>query len=73
MSSSDEDVIRRPARGPGAGHQPSSPSGSEGSNGPAVRDQSPVGSDAPNMNGDDDDADLFGSEGSDAGLDHEYD
>lgn len=32
-----------------------------------------MGSDAPNMNGDDDDADLFGSEGSDAGMDHEYD
>ena len=32
-----------------------------------------MGSDAPNMNDDDVDADLFGSEGSDAGLDHEYD
>ncbi|PLB34610.1 Paf1-complex subunit LEO1 [Aspergillus candidus] len=71
MSSSDEGVVRRPARGPGAGHQPPSPSGSERSNGPAARDQSPMGSDAPNMNGDDDDADLFGSEGSDAGMDHD--
>ncbi|KAL3489770.1 Leo1-like protein-domain-containing protein [Aspergillus germanicus] len=60
MSSSDEDVIQRPARG-GRG-QAESDAGSE----PA----SPApGSDAGNLNfDDDDDADLFGSDGSDAGF-----
>ncbi|KAI9928540.1 hypothetical protein ASPWEDRAFT_106629 [Aspergillus wentii DTO 134E9] len=65
MSSSDEDAVRRPGRG--AGRQ--SPSGSERSNTPAERNQSPVGSDAGNMNVDDD-ADLFGSDGSDGGLEN---
>jgi RNA polymerase-associated protein LEO1 len=60
MSSSDEDVIQRPARG-GRG-QAESDAGSE----PA----SPApGSDAGNLNfDDDDDADLFGSDGSDPGF-----
>ncbi|RAL09306.1 Paf1-complex subunit LEO1 [Aspergillus homomorphus CBS 101889] len=54
MSSSDEDVVRRPGRSAGAG-QPGSPSGSE------------LGSDTGNMNSYND-ADLFGSDASDAGL-----
>ncbi|KAF9887463.1 hypothetical protein FE257_010180 [Aspergillus nanangensis] len=69
MSSSDEDIVRRPGRGTGAGH-PASRSGSERSD-PASRDQSPVASDAGNMmnaDADDDVADLFGSDGSDAGF-----
>ncbi|EAW07912.1 Paf1-complex subunit LEO1 [Aspergillus clavatus NRRL 1] len=66
MSSSDEDVVRRPARATAA-DQPGSPIGSDRSNTPAVRDQSPFGSDAGNLNGDDD-ADLFGSDGSDGGF-----
>lgn len=76
MSSSDEEVVRRPGRSAGAG-QPASPSGSEQRsehNGSAARDQSPVASDTGNMNMDDDDADLFGSDGSDGGFgnDTEY-
>ncbi|KAG2414106.1 hypothetical protein HFD88_003297 [Aspergillus terreus] len=70
MSSSDEEVVRRPGRSAGAG-QPASPSGSEQRsehNGSAARDQSPVASDTGNMNMDDDDADLFGSDGSDGGF-----
>ncbi|PLB44035.1 hypothetical protein P170DRAFT_418597 [Aspergillus steynii IBT 23096] len=70
MSSSDEDVVRRPGRSSGAG-QPASPSGSERSN-PAARLESPAGSDAGNMNGDDD-ADLFGSDGSDGGFGNDDD
>lgn len=71
MSSSDEDVIRRPGRSTGAG-QPGSPSASEHSEAPA-RSQSPAGSDAGNANGYDD-ADLFGSDASDGGFgdDNEY-
>jgi RNA polymerase-associated protein LEO1 len=59
MSSSDEDVIQRPARG-GRG-QAQSDAGSE------LASPAP-GSDAGNLNFDDDDADLFGSDGSDAGF-----
>lgn len=72
MSSSDEDVVRRPGRSAGAG-QPGSPSASEHSEAPA-RSQSPAGSDAGNANGYDD-ADLFGSDASDGGFgdDNEYD
>ncbi|PYH82107.1 hypothetical protein BO82DRAFT_309246 [Aspergillus uvarum CBS 121591] len=54
MSSSDEDVVRRPVRG-AAADRPGSPSGSE------------LGSDAGNMNNYDD-ADLFGSDASDGGF-----
>ncbi|KKK17766.1 hypothetical protein P175DRAFT_0498950 [Aspergillus ochraceoroseus IBT 24754] len=65
MSSSDEDVVRRPGRSGGGGlSQPESEAGSP----------SPVASDAGNMNGvDDDDADLFGSDGSDGGFDQDND
>ncbi|KAL4877201.1 Leo1-like protein-domain-containing protein [Aspergillus karnatakaensis] len=65
MSSSDEDVIRRPARS-GAG-QALSDAGSE--------PRSPVNAfDAGDPNGaDDDDADLFGSDGSEGGLDQDAD
>lgn len=70
MSSSDEDVVRRPGRTSGAG-QPASPSASERSN-PAAAPESPAHSDAGNVNGDDDDdADLFGSDGSDGGFGNE--
>ncbi|PYH32748.1 Paf1-complex subunit LEO1 [Aspergillus neoniger CBS 115656] len=65
MSSSDEDVVRRPGRSTGA-VQPGSPSASEHSEAPA-RSQSPAGSDADNANGYDD-ADLFGSDASDGGF-----
>ncbi|KAI3046139.1 hypothetical protein CBS147352_7352 [Aspergillus niger] len=65
MSSSDEDVVRRPGRSAGAG-QPGSPSASEHSEAPA-RSQSPAGSDAGNADGYDD-ADLFGSDASDGGF-----
>ncbi|KAH8425719.1 Paf1-complex subunit LEO1 [Aspergillus melleus] len=71
MSSSDEDVVRRPGRSSGAG-QPASPSGSERSN-PAAAPESPAGLDAGNLNGDDDDADLFGSDGSDGGFGNDDD
>ncbi|KAL2872193.1 Paf1-complex subunit LEO1 [Aspergillus lucknowensis] len=66
MSSSDEeDVIRRPARG-GGGQALSSAGSDLGS--PAAA------SDADNMNGlDNDDADLFGSDGSDGGFDQDTD
>ncbi|KAL4888401.1 Leo1-like protein-domain-containing protein [Aspergillus ambiguus] len=69
MDSSDEEVVRRPGRGAGAG-QPGSPSGSEqrSEHESVAREQSPVASDPGNMNLDDDDADLFGSEGSDGGF-----
>ncbi|KAL5366559.1 Leo1-like protein-domain-containing protein [Aspergillus floccosus] len=70
MSSSDEEVVRRPGRSAGTG-QPASPSGSEQRsehNESTARDQSPVASDTGNMNMDDDDADLFGSDGSDGGF-----
>lgn len=72
MSSSDEDIVRRPGRGSGAG-QPASPSGSEHSNPATARNGSPVGAD-PDILNDDDDADLFGSDGSEGGFgnDNEY-
>ncbi|KAA8652214.1 hypothetical protein EYZ11_012754 [Aspergillus tanneri] len=66
MSSSDEDVVRRPGRSTGAG-QPKSPSGSEHDNSLVAGHSSPAGSYAGNVNGDDD-ADLFGSDASDGGL-----
>ncbi|PKX94450.1 Paf1-complex subunit LEO1 [Aspergillus novofumigatus IBT 16806] len=69
MSSSDEDVVRRPGRTTAA-DRAESPGGSEHSNTPAARDPSPFGSDAGNMNGDDD-ADLFGSDGSEGGFGNE--
>jgi RNA polymerase-associated protein LEO1 len=69
MSSSDEDVVRRPGRTTAA-DRAESPVGSEHSNTPAARDLSPFGSDAENMNGDDD-ADLFGSDGSEGGFGNE--
>lgn len=64
MSSSDEDVVRRPAR-TGAGQALSEAGSAPGSPAPM--------SDAGNMNGaDDDDADLFGSDGgSDGGFDQD--
>ncbi|KAL2802797.1 Leo1-like protein-domain-containing protein [Aspergillus granulosus] len=64
MSSSDEDVIQRPARsGRGQAH---SDAGSEPAS-PAPE------SDTGNMKFDDDDADLFGSDGSDAGFGQDND
>lgn len=66
MSSSDEEVVRRPGRSTDASRV-QSPSASERSaNGHA---ESPLGSDRLN---DDDDADLFGSDG-DGDLEEEYD
>lgn len=65
MSSSDEDIVRRPGRSSGSG-QPASPSGSEHSNPATARIGSPVGAD-PDILNDDDDADLFGSDGSEGG------
>lgn len=72
MSSSDEGIVRRPGRNSGAG-QPASPSGSEQSNPATARNGSPVGAD-PDILNDDDDADLFGSDGSEGGFgnDNEY-
>lgn len=65
MSSSDEEVVRRPGR---AGRD-QSPAGSEHSNAPAADN----GMDLDNINGDDDDADLFGSDGDEGGFgDDEY-
>lgn len=65
MSSSDEEVVRRHGR-PG---REQSPAGSEHSNAPVADN----GMDLDNINGDDDDADLFGSDGSEGGLgDDEY-
>ncbi|KAL4914208.1 Leo1-like protein-domain-containing protein [Aspergillus aurantiobrunneus] len=65
MSSSDEDVVRRPARS-GAGQALSEAGSAPGS--PAAA------SDAENKNGvDDDDADLFGSDGSEGGFDQDTD
>ncbi|KAF4268557.1 hypothetical protein CNMCM8057_008509 [Aspergillus fumigatus] len=69
MSSSDEDVVRRPGRSMAA-DRAESPVGSEQSNNAAARHSSPFGSDAGNMNGDDD-ADLFGSDGSEGGFGNE--
>ncbi|KAE8145916.1 Leo1-like protein-domain-containing protein [Aspergillus avenaceus] len=66
MSSSDEDVVRRPGRGTGAGQSTSSPR-SVHSNTPIARHDSPARPDSRNMN-DDDDADLFGSDGSEDGF-----
>ncbi|KAL4814038.1 Leo1-like protein-domain-containing protein [Aspergillus spinulosporus] len=66
MSSSDEeDVVRRPARS-GAGQALGSAESAPGSPVPAVDDG--------NMSGaDDDDADLFGSDGSEGGFDQDTD
>ncbi|KAL2831991.1 Leo1-like protein-domain-containing protein [Aspergillus cavernicola] len=65
MSSSDEDVVRRPARS-GAGQTLSNAGSEPGS--PAIA------SDAGNMNGiDDHDADLFGSDGSEGGFNQDTD
>lgn len=65
MSSSDEEVVRRPGRS----SREQSPAGSEHSNAPVADN----GMDLDNINGDDDDADLFGSDGSEGGLgDDEY-
>ena len=65
MSSSDEEVVRRPGR---AGRD-QSPAGSEHSNAPVADN----GMDLDNIDGDDDDADLFGSDGDEGGLgDDEY-
>jgi RNA polymerase-associated protein LEO1 len=64
MSSSDEeDVVRRPARS-GAGQALGSTESAPGSPVPAI--------DAGNMSGaEDDDADLFGSDGSEGGFDQD--
>ncbi|GIK02694.1 hypothetical protein Aspvir_006753 [Aspergillus viridinutans] len=69
MSSSDEDVVRRPGRATAA-DRADSPVSSERSNTPTARDPSPFKSDAGNLNGDDD-ADLFGSDGSEGGFDND--
>ncbi|KAE8321998.1 Leo1-like protein-domain-containing protein [Aspergillus sergii] len=71
MSSSDEDIVRRPGRSSGAG-QPASPSGSEDRNPATARIGSPVGAD-PDILNDDDDADLFGSDGSEGGFGNDND
>ncbi|KAF7595763.1 hypothetical protein BBP40_004894 [Aspergillus hancockii] len=71
MSSSDEEVVRRPGRGSGAGQPPPSPSDSE-HNPDVARNYSPVEYDGGIMNGDDD-ADLFGSDGSDGGFGNDND
>lgn len=59
MSSSDEEVVRRPGRSTDASRV-QSPSASERSASPNGRAESPLGSDKLNA---DDDADLFGSDG----------
>lgn len=64
MSSSDEEVVRRPGRSGKA----QSPAESEHNDGPAADDM-----DVDKPNGGDDDADLFGSDGSEGGFaDEEY-
>lgn len=64
MSSSDEEVVRRPGRSGKA----QSPAESEHNDGLAADDM-----DVDKPNGGDDDADLFGSDGSEGGFgDEEY-
>lgn len=67
MSSSDEDEVRRPGRSSGAsGRQ--SPTDNDHNDLP--QNDSPNGMNMENMNGqEDDDADLFGSDGPDGELD----
>lgn len=64
MSSSDEEVVRRPGRS----GRVQSPAESEHHDGPTADDM-----DVDKPKGDDDDADLFGSDGSEGGFgDEEY-
>lgn len=66
MSSSDEEAVRRPGRGAGAnGPQTPAPSGNDSGAG----NNSPFGAGGDQMD-EDDDADLFGSDGSEGGLDN---
>ena len=72
MSSSDEDVVRRPGRG-GTAHVQASPGSERSLSAKESHAQSVFGSDGENANGDDD-ADLFGSDGSDGegnGIEYE--
>lgn len=71
MSSSDEDSVHRPGRGPAVSQHASS-SGSDHSNPITRRNGSPVRSD-PDIINDDDDADLFGSDGSEGGFGNDND